>query len=110
MSRAEPRLRGVLVTYRRPAQLATMLTAVAAQTRPLDDLVVVDNDPATETRQMLHAAAPVAEYIPSSENLGPAGGIALGMQRLLERAAEGDWIVTLDVDDPPRDVTTFATL
>lgn len=110
MSRAEPRLFGVLVTFRRAEQLASTLTAIADQTRPLDDLVVVDNDPAPETRQIVRTATPAAEYIPSPENLGPAGGIALGMRRLLERAGERDWIMTLDDDDPPPDASTFATL
>src|SRR5438105_4335397 len=110
MSPAEPRLRGVLVTFRRPAQLATMLTAVAAQTRQLDDLVVVDNEPTPETRHLVHRGAPAAEYIPSRENFGPAGGIAIGMRRLHKRAADNDWIMTIDDDDPPRDPTTFANL
>jgi len=36
-----------------------------------------------------------------AENLGPAGGIAEGMERVLKSAADRDWIVALDDDDPP---------
>jgi len=110
MSRAEPRLRGVLVTFRRPAGVRTMLMSLAAQTRPLDDLVVVDNDNDSTTREIVRTGAPAAEYVPAAENLGPAGGIAVGMGRLLERASDSDWLVTLDDDNPPLDETTLERL
>lgn len=50
------------------------------------------------------------DYVPSDENLGPAGGIALGMSRLLEIAEDHDWIVTLDDDDPPEDPDILSKL
>ena len=59
---------------------------------------------------MVRSGAPGAEYVAAPENLGPAGGIALGMARLLERAGDDDWIVTLDDDDPPGDPGAFADL
>ncbi|MFA5882545.1 MAG: glycosyltransferase [Acidimicrobiia bacterium] len=105
-----PRLFGVLITFRRPEQLAATLRAVTAQTRALDGLVVVDNAASPETREILHAIVPDAEYVAAPENLGPAGGIALGMEHVLPRADDDDWIVTLDDDDPPRDDEVFAAL
>jgi glycosyltransferase involved in cell wall biosynthesis len=87
-----------------------MLSALSSQSRPLDDLVIVDNHPSRETEEIVQRDAPRAEYVPAPENLGPAGGIALGMQRTLARAGESDWLVLLDDDDPPPDSTTFATL
>jgi glycosyltransferase involved in cell wall biosynthesis len=80
------------------------------QSRPIDRLIVVDNDPASGTRTVVERGAPAAEYVPAPENLGPAGGIALGMQRLLETAHDDDWILTLDDDDPPADPTVLAAL
>jgi glycosyltransferase involved in cell wall biosynthesis len=100
----------VLVTFRRPESLLAMLHALATQTRPLDRLIVVDNDPSPGARAVVEAMSPTAEYVAPSENLGPAGGIALGMERLLETAHDDDWILTLDDDDPPRDPTVLATL
>jgi glycosyltransferase involved in cell wall biosynthesis len=96
---------GVLVTYRRPAALARMLEELAGQRRRLDRLVVVDNAPAAESREPLTgyvARGLAAEYLAAPENLGPAGGIALGMERLLAEAGADDWILILDDDDPPR--------
>jgi glycosyltransferase involved in cell wall biosynthesis len=104
------RLFGVLVTFRRPEQLALTLRALAAQTRPLDGLVVVDNAPGDATRAVVHSVFPDAVYVPAPENLGPAGGIALGMEQLLTTADDQDWILTLDDDDPPTDDTVFADL
>lgn len=104
-----PRLLGVLVTYRRPTELEAILTTVAAQDRPFDRLVVVDNDPSDAACRTVAARVPGAEYVPAPENLGPAGGIALGMSRLLEDADDTDWVATLDDDDPP-DPSTYGAL
>jgi len=96
-----PSLGAVLVTFRRPEALTVSLRALRAQTRPPDRLVVVDNDPTPVTRAIVAAEAPGADYVAAPENLGPAGGIALGMERLLATADDRDWILTLDDDDPP---------
>ncbi|MDQ3958042.1 MAG: glycosyltransferase [Actinomycetota bacterium] len=103
MTARKPRLFGVLVTYRRPGPLATMLRQLAAQDRPLDRLVVVDNDPspANEEAAARYGDAHPVEYVAAERNVGPAGGIALGMRVLLDDAAGEDWIGTFDDDDPP---------
>jgi GT2 family glycosyltransferase len=118
-----PALHGVLVTYRRPGDLTTMFQGLAAQDRRLDTLVVVDNDPDASAREAVAALAdearraggPDVSYVSTRENLGPAGGIAVGMRHVLTYAADDDWLVSLDDDDPPRtrsalaDLTRFAT-
>jgi GT2 family glycosyltransferase len=104
---AEPRnanLYGVLVTFRRPDALATMLEALSAQQRTIDHLFVVDNGPNDGSRSHLDsyvARGLRATYIASEDNTGPAGGISLGMERVLEMAEDEDWVVLLDDDDPP---------
>lgn len=40
-------------------------------------------------------------YVDAGENLGPAGGYALGISRVLEQADDHDWVFLLDDDDPP---------
>jgi hypothetical protein len=79
-----------------------MLERLARQRRPLAGLVVVDNDASAEVRSIVASApgGPV-DYLAAPGNLGPAGGIALGMEHLLQRAADDDWIVSVDDDDPP---------
>jgi GT2 family glycosyltransferase len=105
---ATPRVYGVLVTFRRPVELALSLTSIANQTRPLEQLVVVDNDGSAEAVVREHA--PGAIYLRAGENLGPAGGIALGMERVLETAGADDWVFTFDDDDWSSDRNLFARL
>lgn len=106
---AKHALHGVLVTYRRPADLADMLQRLAEQDRQLDTLLVVDNDPDESARPVIEAArrAPAGlgatrlTYLATASNLGPAGGIAAGMRQVLPHAGDDDWVVPLDDDDPP---------
>lgn len=100
---SEPRLFGVVVTYRRPHDLHRSLAALATQTRSLDVLTVVDNDREGDVRPTVRDVPHAAEeilVIDSPDNLGPAGGIALGMDTVLERADDADLVVILDDDDP----------
>lgn len=108
-----PKLFGVLVTFRRPAALSVMLRRLAEQDRPLDRLVVLDNQPMSETRALVGAFAEqghVVDYVPAPENLGPGGGVAEGMERILEIADDLDWITVLDDGDPPDSATILAEL
>lgn len=111
---ARGRIWGVLVTFRRPEELEVMLRRLVAQTERLAGLVVVDNAPApgTEDRVLGHGEvlADHVRYLPSEDNLGPAGGIALGMEWVMNRAGDADWLVLLDDDDPPRDPSAFSSL
>jgi glycosyltransferase involved in cell wall biosynthesis len=98
-------LHGVLVTYRRPADLENMLVRLAEQARQLDSLVVIDNDPGESARDVVAAYGAGrggVSYVAAGANTGPAGGIATGMEFVLNHAADDDWIVLLDDDDPPR--------
>ena len=94
---------GVLTTFQRPDTLATTLERLLAQTRPLDRLVVLDNgsDPAVNRVVGLFQARGMrVEYLDPGENLGPAGGYALGI-RMLAGSNDDNWIFLLDDDDPP---------
>lgn len=102
------RVHGVLVTFQRVDLLAVTLDAVRRQTKPLDSLVVVDNDVAETARPVADAAG--VEYLATGDNLGPAGGLAAGIRHVLERASENDWILFLDDDDPPPDDGTIGRL
>ena len=98
-----PRLLGVIVTYRRPEDLRATLDRLEGQVRPLDHLVVVDNAADAETESIVHSVGGHSdpEYLAMRENLGFAGGVAVGMEHILLDASDDDWIVVLDDDDPP---------
>jgi len=87
-----------------------MLVAIDSQTLPLRRLVVVDNAPDAANADVVAAAATPTWYVPAPENLGPAGGLALGMGLLLDELDDDDWILTLDDDDPPGDAALLAEL
>lgn len=95
------KLFGVLVTFERPDELRATLGRLAAQSRMLDSLVVVDNSRSGSARDVLSAYPGRAVYIHAGDNLGPAGGFALGMEHVLVEAEDSDWIFVLDDDDPP---------
>lgn len=98
----------VVVTHRRPEQLARSLAALVTQTRPPDHLIVVDNDNDPAVRELV-AGQPVAStYLGSQRNLGGAGGFALGMLHAL--AAGADWIWLADDDGHPADAGVLARL
>ena len=111
-----PRLVGVIVTYRRPEAFAAHLVRLAEQTRPLDHLLVIDNDAGGSSAEVRAAVTayerggPQVSYERSASNLGPAGAIAVGMERAIETASDDDWIVLLDDDDPPAHDDVFERL
>lgn len=102
----------VVVTHRRPDQLARSLAVLTAQSRQPDHLIVVDNDFANDTGARVRdlvAGQPVATtYLGSRRNLGGAGGFALGMLHALALGA--DWVWLADDDGRPQDTEVLATL
>jgi rhamnopyranosyl-N-acetylglucosaminyl-diphospho-decaprenol beta-1,3/1,4-galactofuranosyltransferase len=98
----------VVVTHRRSALLRRSLAALAAQTRPVDAVVVVDNAAEQATEDVVRGSGLPVTYLPSRRNLGGAGGFALGMLHALSLGA--DWVWCADDDGRPADDTVLATL
>ncbi|MGB3483581.1 MAG: glycosyltransferase family 2 protein [Mycobacterium sp.] len=98
----------VVVTHRRPQQLAQSLNALTTQTQRLDHLIVVDNDCDDQVRELVAAQPVPTTYLGSQRNLGGAGGFALGMLHAL--AAGADWIWLADDDGRPHGSDVLATL
>jgi rhamnopyranosyl-N-acetylglucosaminyl-diphospho-decaprenol beta-1,3/1,4-galactofuranosyltransferase len=98
----------VLVTHRRPAELAKSLDVLTAQTRAPDHLIVVDNDDEERVRDLVAGQPICTTYLGSRRNLGGAGGFALGMLHALALGA--DWVWLADDDGRPQDPTVLATL
>lgn len=105
---ASDRVVAVIVTCRRAALLREGLGVLAAQTRLPDHLVVVDNGDDEETREVVAAWPGPVEYLPSKDNLGGAGGFALGMLTALRLGA--DWVWCADDDGRPGAPDTLEVL
>ncbi|MFN8101750.1 MAG: glycosyltransferase family 2 protein [Mycobacterium sp.] len=99
---------GVVVTHRRVEELANSLKALAAQSHPIDHLIVVDNDCDSRVSELVAAQPILTTYLGSRRNLGGAGGFALGMLQALALGA--DWIWLADDDGRPADPDVLATL
>ncbi|CAM3018865.1 glycosyltransferase [Prescottella defluvii] len=99
---------GVVVTHKRRELLAQSLKVLAAQSRPLDHLVVVDNADEADVRALVESADVPTTYLGSKHNLGGAGGFALGMLYALSLGA--DWVWLADDDGRPEGPDVLATL
>ena len=98
----------IVVTHRRPEQLAESLKVVANQSRMIDHLIVVDNDHDERVRDLVADQPVPTTYLGSRRNLGGAGGFALGMLHALALGA--DWVWLADDDGRSRDSEVLATL
>ncbi|SEH57788.1 rhamnopyranosyl-N-acetylglucosaminyl-diphospho-decaprenol beta-1,3/1,4-galactofuranosyltransferase [Mycolicibacterium rutilum] len=98
----------VVVTHRRPDELAKSLEAVSAQTRAPDHLIVVDNDNDQRVADLVAGQPIPTTYLGSRRNLGGAGGFAFGMLHALALGA--DWVWLADDDGRPADSEVLGTL
>jgi GT2 family glycosyltransferase len=89
----------VVVTYNRRELLARCLGAVAAQTRPVEELLVVDNASTDDTRALVGERFPQATLLALESNLGGAGGFHAGMERAY--AGGHAWLWLMDDDTIP---------
>jgi rhamnopyranosyl-N-acetylglucosaminyl-diphospho-decaprenol beta-1,3/1,4-galactofuranosyltransferase len=95
------RVAAVVVARERVASLEAMFAALGAQTRPPDELVVVDSDATPEVRALLQRVeAPRASIVRLGENGGSAGGFAAGMNAVA-RDGRSTLAWTLDDDAIP---------
>lgn len=98
----------VVVTHRRPDELAKSLDVLSTQSRTVDHLIVVDNDFDERVRDLVAGQPVPTTYLGSRRNLGGAGGFALGMLHALALGA--DWVWLADDDGRPQDASVLETL
>lgn len=98
------RVTAVLVAYNRRELLREALDALAAQSRPVDRLIVVDNastDGSTEVaEEMLTGWGDRARLLKLSSNTGGAGGFAVGIAAAVAEE-HTDWVWVMDDDTVP---------
>ncbi|HEY3376486.1 MAG TPA: glycosyltransferase family 2 protein [Armatimonadota bacterium] len=66
----------VILTYKRPEELAGALESVLAQDVPPDEIIIYDDDPAGSARQVAPEGDTRIRYVCIGQNLGPAGARA----------------------------------
>ena len=91
----------VVVSHNRASLLADCLTAIGAQRRPVDGVIVVDNastDGAADVARR-HSCKPAVVAL--QKNIGGAGGFAVGVHVALESGADYLWLMDDDTVPTP---------
>jgi GT2 family glycosyltransferase len=91
----------VVVTHDRRDLLAEALTAIGAQTRVPDVVVVVDNASSDGTAELLESRFPSVDLVRLPYNTGGAGGFAAGIARALALDATALWLMDDDTVPEP---------
>lgn len=87
----------IILSWNGKAYLSDCLKSVAAQTRPADQIIVVDNDSSDGSADFVAQNFPQVELIRNTRNVGFAAGNNIGL-----RAARGDVLVLLNQDTEVR--------
>lgn len=106
------RLVAVIVTRNRAAKLIEVLDALAAQTRPPDLTLVIDNASTDDTAARLQDRAsrdPALRALRLDRNLGGAGGFAEGIAAACALGADQLWLSDDDAIPRPDTIETLVT-
>ena len=103
------RIAAVVLNFRTPDETLLAVKSLLASRRPIDDLIVVNNDSgiqdsgdaSDDTRDALKDVWPRISYIHTGSNLGFSGGMNVGIREALERGAGRVLLVNSDVIVPP---------
>lgn len=89
----------IVLTYNAPKAIGRCLSAIYAQTRPPDQVLVVDNGgdvPVSPPAFDAGGGLPGLEIVRLRENLGPAGGHAEGLRRFVQSPFTHAWVMDDD--------------
>lgn len=89
----------VVVTYNRQALLSECITALRKQTRPLDAILIVNNDSTDNTEQWLKQQSDI--FFINQNNVGSSGGFSTGINWAYKN--EYSWIWCMDDDGYPKE-------
>lgn len=98
----------VTVAYNDERVLPRQLEALLHQTRPLQEVIVVDNASTDSTRTLLAERFPQVTVLPMGENRGAGGALAAAMAYAVVEKHH-DWVWTFDADSVP-EASTLAVL
>ena len=95
-ARDQVRVLALVLTYDAPEALVSCVRAIDAQSRPPDEIVVIDNagiPPAAEVLARAGLDGPGLTVVRQVTNGGPAGGHAAGLRRLLRSEHDLAWVM-----------------
>jgi rhamnopyranosyl-N-acetylglucosaminyl-diphospho-decaprenol beta-1,3/1,4-galactofuranosyltransferase len=86
----------VTVTHNPGQLIRRHIDALFAQTRPLDELIVVDNASTDGTVELLRSCYPQVHVLALQHNGGIGGGFAAGLKYSVERGHDWTWLFDQD--------------
>lgn len=93
----------VTTAYNAARVLPRQMQALLRQTRPLEEIIVVDNASCDRTRALLADRYPQVTVLRMPQNVGAAGAWSAGLAyAALQR--KHNWVWTFDDDSVPEDV------
>ncbi|WP_297722670.1 glycosyltransferase [uncultured Mobiluncus sp.] len=90
----------VVVAYNRAELLRECLDGLKSQTRPLDQILLIDNASTDNTPAVAQTHPAVTDYVRLDENTGGAGGFAAGIARAVA-THKADLVWIMDDDTVP---------
>jgi GT2 family glycosyltransferase len=96
-----PHLAAVVLNFRTPNDTVLAVKSLLASHRPIDRIIVVDNDSCESAREALDALRRPVSYRLTGANLGFAGGVNVGIRDALAQGADRVLLVNSDVIVPP---------
>jgi rhamnopyranosyl-N-acetylglucosaminyl-diphospho-decaprenol beta-1,3/1,4-galactofuranosyltransferase len=100
--RSEARVVAVVVTWNRRDLLRLALGALRTQTRPVDEIVVIDNASSDGTAEMVRSDFESVHLVTLGHNTGGAGGFAAGLDHALaEHKPDLLWLMDDDTVPEP---------
>ena len=90
----------VIVAYNNGSNIENLIEALVTQSRPIQEIVVVDNASSDDTTKIVRERFPQATLLANVSNTGVGGGYAQGMEYAYQRGYE--WVWLLDGDSLPQ--------
>lgn len=91
----------VVVSFNRGIRLVRAIEGLLAQTRSVDEIIVVENGSTDGSREYLRSLGAPVLIVESHRNLGGAGGFALGLAWALHRGHDLAWLMDDDAEPHP---------
>jgi len=86
----------IVATFNKKELLSKCLTALLSQSRPLDEIILIDNASTDGTEEFVKSEFNRVTYVKLPENTGSAGGFGAGLKLACEKGH--DWIWVMDND------------
>lgn len=90
----------VIVAYNNGDNIEKLLDSLFTQSKPIEEIIVVDNASSDGTLQMVKERSPQVTLLANASNTGVGGGYAQGMEYAYQKGYE--WIWLLDGDSLPQ--------